>query len=199
VLYDAVAPVHVSGHASRDELIELINLVRPAYFVPIHGEYRHLKRHQALAIEAGVPEAKSFLLADGDSIILEDGEIRRGRAVTAGRIVADGEGLGDPALLRERRALAHDGTVIAIVAISARNGKLVAGPDLLSRGVVSGDGSSPHIARARSELALRMRSLSAAVRDDPERLKDEMVRTLRRYFGDAINKRPIIVPYVMEV
>jgi len=199
VLYDAVAPVHVSGHASRDELIELINLVRPAYFVPIHGEYRHLKRHQALAIEAGVPEAKSFLLADGDSIILEDGEIRRGRAVTAGRIVADGEGLGDPALLRERRALAHDGTVIAIVAISARNGKLVAGPDLLSRGVVSGDGSSPHIARARSELALRMRSLSAAVRDDPERLKGEMVRTLRRYFGDAINKRPIIVPYVMEV
>jgi ribonuclease J len=199
VLYDAVAPVHVSGHASRDELIELIKLVRPAHFVPIHGEYRHLKRHHALAIEAGVPEANCFLLEDGDSIVMENGDLRRGRAVTAGRIVADGEGLGDAGLLRERRALAHDGTVIAIVAVSARNGKLVAGPDLLSRGVVSGDGSSPHIARARAELSTRIRSLSAAVHDDPERLKDEMVRTLRRYFGDAINKRPIIVPYVMEV
>jgi ribonuclease J len=199
VLYDAVAPVHVSGHASRDELIELIRLVRPKHFVPIHGEYRHLKRHHALAIEAGVREANCFLLEDGYSMVMENGDLRRGRAVTAGRIVADGEGLGDAGLLRERRALAHDGTVIAIVAVSARNGKLVAGPDLLSRGVVSGDGSSPHIARARAELSTRIRSLSAAVRDDPERLKDEMVRTLRRYFGDAINKRPIIVPYVMEV
>ena len=199
VFYDAVAPVHVSGHASRDELIELIKLVRPAHFVPIHGEYRHLKRHHALAIEAGVTQANCFLLEDGDSLVMEDGELRRGRAVTAGRIVADGEGLGDPGLLRERRALAHDGTVIAIVAVSARDGKIVAGPDLLSRGVVSGDGSSPHIARARTELSMRIRSLSGAVRDDPERLKDEIVRMLRRYFGDTINKRPIIVPHVMEV
>jgi ribonuclease J len=199
VLYDAIAPVHVSGHASRDELIEMITLVRPAHFVPIHGEYRHLKHHRALAIEAGVEEANCFLLEDGDSIVMENGAIRRGRAVTAGRIVADGEGLGDPGLLRERRALAHDGTVMAIVAVSGRNGKIVAGPDLLSRGVVSGDGSSPHITRARAELSTRIRSLSGAARDDPERLKEEMVRTLRRYFADAINKRPIIVPYVMEV
>jgi ribonuclease J len=199
VFYDAIAPVHVSGHASRDELIELIKLVRPSHFVPIHGEYRHLKHHHALAIEAGVPQANCFLLEDGDSIVMENGELRRGRTVTAGRIVADGEGLGDPGLLRERRALAHDGTVIAIVAISARNGKIVAGPDLLSRGVISGNGTSPHIARARTELSMRIKSLSGAIRDDPERLKEEMVRMLRRYFGDAINKRPIIVPYVMEV
>jgi ribonuclease J len=199
VFYDAIAPVHVSGHASRDELIELIRLVRPAYFVPIHGEYRHLARHHALAIEAEVPPANCFLLEDGDALMMEDGELRRGRTVRAGRIVAEGEELSDPGLLRERRALAHDGTVIAIVAISARNGKIVAGPDLLSRGVVSGDGTSPYMARARSELAIRIRSLSAAMRDNPERLKDEMVRALRRYFGDAINRRPIIVPYVMEV
>jgi ribonuclease J len=173
--------------------------VRPTHFVPIHGEYRHLKRHHALAIEAGVAPGKCFLLEDGDSLVMEDGELRRGRTVVAGRIVADGEGLGDPGLLRERRALAHDGTVIAIVAISARNGKIVAGPDLLSRGVVSGNGTSPHIARARTELSMRIKSLGANVRDNPERLKDEMVRMLRRYFGDTINKRPIIVPYVMEV
>jgi ribonuclease J len=199
VFYDAVARVHVSGHASRDELIDLIRLVRPSHFVPIHGEYRHLKLHHALAIEAGVPPANCFLLEDGDSLVMENGELRRGRAVTAGRIVADGEGLGDPALLRERRALAHDGTVIAIITISARNGKILAGPDLLSRGVIGGNGTSPHIARARTELSMRLKSLSGVVRDDPERLKDEMVRMLRRYFGDTINKRPIIVPYVVEV
>lgn len=199
VLYDAVAPVHVSGHASRDELIELIGLVRPAHFVPIHGEYRHLTRHHALAIAAGIPAERAFLIENGDSLVIEEGEVRRGRTVTVGRIVADGDGLGDPGLLRERRALAHDGTVVAVVAISARNGRVVAGPDLLSRGVVSGDGGSPHMARARGELSARLRHLSAGALEDPERLKDEMVRTLRRYFSDAINKRPIIVPYVMEV
>jgi len=89
--------------------------------------------------------------------------------------------------------------VIAIVAISARDGKIVAGPDLLSRGVVSGDGSSPHLTRARTELALRIRGLNGFARDDPERLKEEMVRMLRRYFSDAIRKRPMIVPYVVEV
>ena len=192
--------MHVSGHASRDELIELIKLVRPTHFVPIHGEYRHLKHHHALAIEAGVPQANCFLLEDGDSLVMENGELRRGRTVTAGTDRGRRRGIwADPGLLRERRALAHDGTVVAIVAISARNGKIVAGPDLLSRGVVSGNGTSPHIARARTELAMRIKSLSGAVRDDPERLKEEMVRMLRRYFGDTINKRPIIVPYVMEV
>jgi ribonuclease J len=199
VYYDAVAPVHVSGHACRDELVELIRLVRPQHFVPIHGEYRHLSRHRKLAIDAGVAEKNCFLLEDGETVVMEAGALRRGRTVVAGRVVADGEELGGPDLLRERRALAHDGTVIAIVAISARDGKIVAGPDLLSRGVVSGDGTSPHLARARSELALRIRGVNGHIRDDPARLKDEMARMLRRYFSDAIRKRPLIVPYVVEV
>ncbi|MBF6559600.1 MAG: ribonuclease J [Candidatus Binataceae bacterium] len=199
VYYDAVAPVHVSGHACRDELAELIRLVRPKHFIPIHGEYRHLTGHRKLAIAAGVTERNCFLLENGETLVLEDGAARRGRTAPAGRIVADGEDLGGPELMRERRTLAHDGTVIAIVAISARDGKIVAGPDLLSRGVVSGDGSSPHLTRARTELALRIRGLNGFVRDDPERLKEEMVRMLRRYFSDAIRKRPMIVPYVVEV
>jgi ribonuclease J len=196
VQYDAVAPVHVSGHASRDELAELIALVKPRNFVPIHGEYRHLVRHCALAMETGMAQENCFLLEDGDTLVMSGGEVRRGRAVAAGRIVADGEEFGDPGLLRERRALAHDGTVVVILAISVRTGKIVAGPDLLSRGVVGGDGTSPHMARARIEVAQRLRGLT---RGDDARLKDEMVRTLRRYFNDTIGKRPIIVPYVMEV
>jgi ribonuclease J len=199
VIYETVAPVHVSGHACRDELAEMIRLVRPRHFVPIHGEYRHLVHHVALAIEAGIEERNCFLLEDGDTIVMTGDEVRRGRTVETGRVAADGDDLGDPGLIRERRALAHDGTVVAIVAISARTGKIVAGPDLLSRGVVSGDGTSPHIARARTEVMERLRVLSGFDHNDGSRLRDEMVRTLRRYFSDTIGKRPIIVPYVMEV
>jgi ribonuclease J len=199
VFYDAVAPVHVSGHASRDELAEMIGLVRPKCFVPIHGEYRHLSRHVALAIEAGIPERNCFLLEDGDTIIMDGGETRRGRVVEHGRLLADGDELGDPDLLRERRALAHDGTVIAILAISAKTGKIVAGPDLLSRGVAIGDGTSPHLARAKAELTGRINRLIKVDGANEAQLKEEMVRALRHYFSDVIGKRPIIVPYVMEV
>ncbi|HKV54316.1 MAG TPA: ribonuclease J [Candidatus Binataceae bacterium] len=200
VLYDTVAPVHVSGHANRDELSELIRLVRPRYFVPIHGEYRHLTLHRALAMQAGIPERNCFLLEDGDTLVMTGtGEARRGHMVECGRIAEDGEELGDPSVIRERRALAHDGTVVAVLAVSARTGKIVSGPDLLSRGVVSGDGTSPHMARARGEILERLRLLDPYGRNDRSQLRDEMVRALRRYFSDTTGKRPIIVPFVMEV
>jgi ribonuclease J len=195
VFYEGVAPVHVSGHASRDELAEMITLVKPRHFVPIHGEYRHLERHRRLAIEAGVPAGNCHLLENGDTLVMGGDEVRRGRAVEAGRVVADGTETSDPAVLRERRALAHDGTVVAILAVSAHTGKIVAGPDLLTRGV-GGDGGPSHLSRARAEVAQRIRAFARA--DDP-RVKEEIVRTLRRYFGDTIGKRPIIVPHVVEV
>jgi ribonuclease J len=197
--YDAVAPVHVSGHACREELAEMIRLVRPRHFVPIHGEYRHLTRHIRLAAECGVAESDCFLLEDGDTLVMSGNEVRRGRKVEVGRVAADGEDLGSPALIRERRALAHDGTVIAILAISTDTGKIVGGPDLLSRGLVSGDGASPHMARARTEVMERLRSANGFARGDSTRLRDEMTRALRRYFSETLGKRPIIVPYVMEV
>ncbi|MBV8055810.1 MAG: ribonuclease J [Deltaproteobacteria bacterium] len=199
VLYDPLAPVHVSGHARRDELREMIRLVRPRHFVPIHGEYRHLVLHRALAINSGIAERNCFLLEDGDTLVMNSGETRRGNSVSAGRIVEDGEALGDPSLIRERRALAQEGTVIAIVALSARTGKIVAGPHLLSRGVVSGDGASSHMSRARNEIVERLRVLDEYGRSDGAQIRDEMLRALRRYFSSSIGKRPIILPYVMEV
>jgi len=199
VLYEPMAPVHVSGHARREELNELIRLVRPRYFVPIHGEYRHLALHRALAIKSGIAERNCFLLEDGDTLVMNAGEIRRGNSVSAGRLVEDGEELGDPSLIRERRALAQEGTVIAIVAVSTGTGKIVAGPHLLARGVVSGDGTSSHLTRARSELVERLQVLDEYRRSDGAQIRDEMVRALRRYFSNSIGKRPMIVPYVMEV
>jgi ribonuclease J len=199
VLYEPVAAVHVSGHARREELSEMIRLVRPRHFVPIHGEYRHLVFHQELATKSGVAERSCFLLEDGDTLVMSGDELRRGTSVVAGRMVEDGEEFGNPSLIRERRALAQEGAVIAIVALSVRTGKIVAGPHLLSRGVIGGDGTSSHMTRARSEIIERLQVLEKYGRSDGPQIRDEMVRALRHYFSNSIGKRPIILPYVMEV
>jgi ribonuclease J len=199
VLYEGVAPVHVSGHACRDELAEMIRLVKPRHFVPIHGEYRHLARHRQVAIASGVAEENCYLLEDGDALVLTAGEARRGPAVFAGRLVAENHEISGTQEIRERRALARDGTVVAILAISADTGRIVSGPDLISRGVVDGDGLSPHLAMARAEVSGRLRGLDALARGDLNRLRDEMTRALRHYFSATAGKRPVIVPHVMEV
>ncbi len=199
VVYDAVAPVHVSGHASQDELAELIALTKPRHFIPIHGEYRHLSRHVALAIAAGIPEHNCFLLEDGDSLVLSGGEARRGPTVEAGRVMLEGAEDGDPAVVGERRVLARDGTVTAVVVLSSKTGRIVAGPDLLSRGLVSGDGTSAHMRRAKEELTRRLGALGGSLQANDPRVKEEIVRAIRRYFSDELGKRPLVIPYVTEV
>src|SRR5271163_3967149 len=199
VVYDAVAPVHVSGHASQDELTELIALTKPRSFIPIHGEYRHLKRHVELAIVAGIPEHDCFLLEDGDSLVLSGGEARRGTTVEAGRVMLEGVDGGDPAVVSERRVLARDGTVTAVVVLSAKTGRIVAGPDLLSRGLVSGDGTSEHMRRAKDETTRRLAALGGSLHANDPRVKEEIVRAIRRYFSDELGKRPLVIPYVTEV
>jgi len=200
VFYEAVAPVHVSGHASRDELAEMIALTRPRYFVPIHGEFRHLARHLALAVEAGIPERNCFLLEDGDSLVLDRGEARRGRSAHAGRVMIEQDGEpGDPSLVGERRVLAHEGSVTAILIVSSETGRIVAGPELVSCGLVNGDGTSKHMRRARQELAARLAQFAGPFRAGELALKEEVIRTVRRYFSDELGRRPIVVPHVVEV
>jgi ribonuclease J len=200
IFYEAVAPVHVSGHASRDELAELIGLVRPKYFVPIHGEYRHLRRHAALAVECGVPEANCFVLEDGERLALNAGPTaHRVRAVDAGRVLIENGEFGDPALLNERRTLGRDGTVFAVVAVSSNSGTIVAGPELVSRGLLIGDGTSAHLRRARAHLAERLGRIDRPFSVNGAFLRDEIVRTLRGYFDHALGRRPLIVPHILEV
>jgi len=199
VIYDAVAPVHVSGHASREELAEMIRLVKPRYFVPIHGEYRHLSRHLGLAIEAGVAERNCLLMEDGDSLVMTGAEAYRSRRVRSGRILVEGGEVEDMSLIGERRNLAHDGTVIAVIAISATTGNIVGGPDIFSRGLVTGNGTSAHMRRAREEVLDRLAIIPRPYHPDAERIKEEIVRVLRHYFTHAVGKRPFVIPHVMEV
>ncbi len=198
VVYETVAPVHVSGHASREELVDMLRLVKPRHFVPIHGEYRHLKRHLELAIEAGVPVGNCYLLENGDSLVLESGRARRGISVHAGRVMLQGDEPQDPALVEERRILSRSGAVIVTMAVSA-TGEMVAGPELISRGFVTGDGSSPQLRAARMALAARLGAIGAPFKPRDPALREEIVRTIETALQESTGRRPLIVPHVMEV
>ena len=199
VYYDRMAAVHVSGHASQEELKLVLNLVRPRHFVPVHGEYRHLVRHIRLAEEVGVPADHCHLLEDGDVLELDGAGARRGERVTAGRVFVDGKGIGaEGAVLRDRRHLSEDGLVLAVLAIHQQSGEIVAGPDLVSRGVVPEDASPEVLERARDAVREALAAINPESRTNPVEVKEEVRRALRRYFK-RFDRRPVILPFVMEM
>jgi ribonuclease J len=202
VLYEKVAAdLHVSGHACQGELLLMLQLTRPRYFVPIHGEYRHLVRHTALAAQAGVPAAHCFLLEDGDVLEIDGDGARRGEPVTAGRVFVDGKGVGDvaDAVLRDRRHLSDGGLVLATLAIDQHTGEIVFGPELVSRGFVVEEESQAYFDRAKEVVLETLAALAPESRTVPAEVKEEMRKALRRYFKRTLERRPVILPVVMEV
>ncbi len=193
--------VHVSGHAHRDELRTLIQLARPRYFVPVHGEYRHLAEHRRLALESGMDGADCFLLEDGDVLEIEGSSVRRSERVVAGRVALDGTGEGDvgPEILRERRHLSEDGVVVAVVAIHAQTGELTSGPELIMRGVVGEVNEAAVREEARQVILAGLRGLTPESRADVIEAEDGMRRALKRYFSRTLGRRPLIVPHVFEL
>jgi ribonuclease J len=200
VYYDRIARVHVSGHASQEELKLVLNLVRPRYFVPVHGEYRHLVRHVRLATEVGIPAEGCHLLEDGDVLELDATGARRGERVTAGRVFVDGKGIGEvgDVVLRDRRHLSQDGLVLAVLAVHQQSGEIVAGPDLVSRGVVGEETSPEVLEAARGAVIEALAAINPESRTDPVEVKEEVYRALRRYFK-RLDRRPVILPFVMEM
>ncbi len=200
VYYDRIAPVHVSGHAAQEELKLVLNLVRPRHFVPVHGEYRHLVRHLRLATEVGIPAERCHLLADGEVPELDAASARRGERVTAGRVFVDGKGIGDveDVVLRDRRHLSEDGFVLAVLAIAQQSGEIVAGPDLVSRGVIAEEASAEVLDGARDAVLSALAAVNPESRTDPAEVKDEVRRALKRYFK-RLARRPVILPFVLEM
>jgi ribonuclease J len=199
VYYEPVAPVHVSGHASRDELAELLALTRPKYFIPIHGEYRHLLRHRALAVECGVAQENALLLEDGDSVTISGGQLSRGRRVESGRLMVCGGEPIDDSLLRQRQALARHGTLVLVLAISKATGEVIAGPDLLSHGLVLGDGFSAQIRAARAEVVSRLGAMEKRIKSSPDQLKVELEHAVRGCLRDRFGCSPVIMSCLVEV
>ncbi|HZP42906.1 MAG TPA: ribonuclease J, partial [Candidatus Binatia bacterium] len=200
VHYERSAPVHVSGHASQEELKLVLNLVRPRHFVPVHGEYRHLVRHARLAADVGVASERCHLLEDGDVLEIDGAGARRAERVTAGRVFVDGKGVGDveDVVLRDRRHLSEDGLVLAVLAVHQQSGEIISGPDLVSRGVVGEEASPEVLDRARAAVLDALAAINPESRTDPVEVKEEVRRALRRYFK-RFDRRPVILPFVMEM
>ncbi len=200
VHYGRTAPIHVSGHASQEELKLVLNLVRPQQFVPVHGEYRHLVRHSRLAAEVGVPEGGCHLLEDGDVLELDGAGAARADRVPTGRVFVDGKGIGDVAgvVLRDRRHLSEGGLVLAVVALAQHSGDVIAGPDLISRGITDEEAGGGIMEGARAEVLEALAAVNPEARTDPAEVKEEVRKALRRYFK-RLDRRPVILPFVLEM
>nr|WP_281249712.1 ribonuclease J [Geothermobacter hydrogeniphilus] len=201
VFYETTSEVHVSGHASRDELQTLHSLVKPRYFVPVHGEYRHLVHHAALAREMGTPEDNIFILGNGEPLTLSADGARREERVETGRVFIDGRGVGDLGApeLRDRSHLAHHGVVNVILALNQASGEIIYGPEIFSRGFVPEEDSEAYLAEAAQKVREMLAEHSLDAVSDWEEIRVEVRRTLRRFFNKTIDRRPLILPFILEL
>ena len=197
VVHGRNAPVHVSGHAARDELLTFLNVVRPRAFVPVHGEYRHLHAHAELARTAGVPWVG--VLEDGDRIVVDGDSTRVERnAVDAGYVYLDGSSVGDVkrAVLRDRGHLADEGVVVVTVAVNHQNGEIVYGPDLDSHGVMD----EPEAVLEKAAEAVREAVRSQAGNGfDPGGMQRAVRQAAARVFRSETSRKPVILPVVIDL
>jgi ribonuclease J len=202
VLYEPLAQVHVSGHGSREELKLMIHLTQPEFFIPIHGEFRHLVQHKELAVEVGVEERKAILAQNGEIYRIHEKGIEKIGCIPAGRIYVDGKGVGDveETVLRDRQHLAEDGLVVAMVVLHSPTGEILSGPEVFSKGFIL-EGEETRIMMEARQLVLNalrdMRDASESER--PEDLEAELRVVLRRYFWRTVGRKPMIMPVVMRL
>jgi ribonuclease J len=201
VFHPGLAPVHVSGHAAADELAEMISLVRPSAFVPVHGEYRQLATHARIAEASGVDAGSIFMVEDGDTIELSSGRVTRGEQVQAGTVLVDGLGVGDvgPVVLRDRTTLARHGVVVCVVTIDGSSGEILAGPDVITRGFVFEEQSRPLLQDAADQVADALADLEYDGVTDWALIKKACRRALGEFVWSQTRRRPMIMPIVMEV
>ena len=201
VHHSGTSAVHVSGHAGSEELSELLGIVRPRYFTPVHGEFRHLSLHKQLAIDVGIDEKAINIVEDGDVLELTDGKVTRGASVQAGMVLVDGLGVGDvgPVVLRDRRVLAGDGILVCVVTIDSHNGEVLAGPDLISRGFVFEEQSRDLLDEAADRVADALETLEGDQMTDWGVIKKTCRRALGEFVWQSTRRRPMLLPIVIEV
>lgn len=201
VIYEKVSEIHVSGHASKEELKLMLNLVRPKYFMPIHGEYRHLSYHAILAEKVGIPKENIFILQNGDVLEISDSGIAKDSKVNVGRVFIDGKGMGDveDMVLRDRRRLAHDGIVLVIMAVEKRTGNILSGPDIISRGFIFEDASQDVINDVRELVLNTLKGIDRELISDSSLLQAKLRSTLKKYLRNTMERRPMIMPIIFEV
>lgn len=201
VFHEKVSEVHVSGHASQEELKLMLNLVLPRFFIPIHGEYRHLHKHIELAHRVGIPEERCILATNGDVISFYADTAAIVEKVESGRVFVDGKGVGDVGnvVLKDRKHLSEDGMVVVIIGMNHSTGAIIHGPDIVSRGFVFEDESQEYLETARCVVITALDELNTEMRCDSEEVKTVVRQVLRRFFKKSIERRPVILPVIMEM
>ena len=200
VIHDKIAPVHVSGHASQEELKFLLSLTSPEWFVPVHGEYRHMIHHARLAREVGIADERIFICEDGDVLTLDDAGLDVERAaVPSGYTYVDGI-VGDigGGVLRDRRALAEEGVVVVIVTLDARTGAILNGPEIVTRGWVYAPEAEDLIEDAKAHVAASIADAAREGAVDFETMRRHARSSLKKFIKEHTRRFPIIVPVVLE-
>ncbi|HEY4817072.1 MAG TPA: ribonuclease J [Candidatus Acidoferrum sp.] len=201
VYYDnSAGTIHVSGHASQEEQKLILQLVKPKYFIPVHGEYRHLFRHAALAYQLGCVSGEILILEDGHTLeFTEDGAHRRD-PVTAGRVCVDSGSLEEieEVVIRDRKHLSEDGVVVPIIAIDKHTGRMESQPEIVTRGMFSDNGTE-FIAGARDVVLRTVEQSNAEEKSDWSVIKEKIRVDLKRYINKQTSKRPLILPVILEV
>ena len=201
VIYEKISAIHVSGHAFREELKMMIHLTRPRHFIPIHGEYRHLLLHTRLAGQVGIPPERILLAENGQVIEFDEAGGRIQGSVTTGRILVDGKGVGDvgKSVLKERHVLSQDGLVVVNMAFDRETGIVIYGPEIVSRGFVF-ESETGHLLEDAKQVILEIvGKTDADVPDRIEKIRAAMQTVLKKYFYFAIRRRPVILPFILEV
>ncbi|MFC5448399.1 ribonuclease J [Paenibacillus aestuarii] len=197
----SVTGVHVSGHGSQEELKLMLNLMKPKYFIPIHGEYRMLRQHGLLAESVGINREDIFICDIGDTVEVQNGVARKGSKVQSGNILIDGLGVGDVGniVLRDRKLLSQDGILVVVVTLSKQDGKILSGPDIISRGFVYVRESEGLLEEANRIVTNTLTKLMNENVNEWASLKTNVKDALGRFLYEQTRRRPMILPIIMEV
>jgi len=201
VIYEKISDIHVSGHAFQEELKLMINLTKPEYFIPIHGEFRHLILHSRLAEQVGISKEKILIAEDGQIIEFDENGGRVKDKVQTGRVFVDGKGIGDIgwSVLKERRILSEDGVVAVNMAFDEETGIVVYGPEVVSRGFVFETETGHLLEDAKCVILEIVEDVSPETPDRVDKIRSMIQRALREYFYFTIKRHPVILPFILEI
>ena len=198
VVYDQMADVHVSGHARREELKMMLHIVKPKYFIPVHGEFRHLMTHARLALDMGVPEENIFLLENGSAVSFTRKAAARAGEVPAGAVMVDGSASIEDAVIRDRRELSSQGLVVAVISLDRETGKQTAPVEMISRGFVYMKESDELMGEATEAIASEVQRFETEGKANYGDIKAAVKTRLRTFFKSRTKRTPMILPIVIE-
>ena len=201
VIYERMADVHVSGHACKEELKLMLTLTKPRFFIPVHGEARHLYQHKELAEELGIPEEDIFVTEIGDVVELTRNKGRIAGSVTAGSVMVDGSGVGDigNVVLRDRKLLSEDGIFTVVITLNKQTGALLAQPEILSRGFVYEKNSEELLKETRELVKAKAAQFEKNHRSNWCSIKNDIRNSIKNYLYERTKRRPMVMPIIIEI